>query len=229
MANSAIGQRRECPKRAAAGATYPLLHVVSKNAEYIEDTSSGVKGVCKENEGVDLQKGVILLPCHGVYPTVRGRLHSCITFWREELCVLDILRQGYVLPFTSVPTPYFRPNQRSAHAEAEFVDGAVAELVAGGYVRKVEQKPIVNWEENQLADYLSRIVDYDDWYLTQYIYHVRQIMGSPHGWIGLLTTVIPNYHALTPTMIVRQWMLLQCTGVGKTTGGAHHHPLSPGP
>ena len=132
--------RRECPKRVATGTTYPLLHVVSKNAEYTEDTCSGVKGVCKGNEGVDLQKGDILLPPHGVYPTVKGRLHNCITFWREELCappwVLDMLKQGYVLPFTSVPTPYFRPNQHSAHAEAEFVDNAVAELVAGGYVKK---------------------------------------------------------------------------------------------
>ena len=77
--------RRECPKRVVAGATYPLLHVVSKNAEYTEDTCSGVKGVCKGNEGVDLQKGDILLPPHGVYPTVKGRLHSCVTFWREDL------------------------------------------------------------------------------------------------------------------------------------------------
>ena len=136
--------RRECPKRVVAGATCPLLHVVSKNVEYTEDMCSGVKGVCKGNEGVDLQKGDILLPPHGVYPTVKGRLH---TFWREELCappwVLDMLRQGYVLPFTSVPTPYLRPNQHSAHAEAEFVDGAAAELVAEGYVKKVDQKPIV--------------------------------------------------------------------------------------
>lgn len=46
--------------------------------------------------------------------------------------VLDMLtcRQGYVLPFTLVSTPYFCPNQHSAHAEAEFVDGAVAELVS---------------------------------------------------------------------------------------------------
>ena len=57
--------------------------------------------------------------------------------------MLDILRQGYVLPFTSVPTPYLRPNQHSTHAEAEFVDGAVAELVAEGYVKKVDQKPTV--------------------------------------------------------------------------------------
>ena len=69
--------RRECPKRAATGATYPLLHVVSKNVEYTEHTCSDVKGLCKENEGVDLQKGDILLPRHGVYPTVKGRLHSC--------------------------------------------------------------------------------------------------------------------------------------------------------
>ena len=122
----------------AASATFPLLHVVSKNAEYTEDTCSGVKGVCKGNEGVDLQKGDILLPPHGVYPTVKGRLHYFLEGW-----VLDMLRQGYMLPFTSVPTPYLRPNQHSAHAEAEFVDGAVAELVAGGYVKKVEQKPIV--------------------------------------------------------------------------------------
>ncbi|KAL5517290.1 hypothetical protein EMCRGX_G002814 [Ephydatia muelleri] len=56
---------------------------------------------------------------------------------------LNVWSQGYVLPFTSVPTPYLRPNQHSAHAEAEFVDSAVAELVAEGYVEKVEQKPTV--------------------------------------------------------------------------------------
>ena len=117
---------------------------MSKGVECTEDTCLGVKGECKGYGGVDLKKGDSSLPHHGEYPTVKGRLHSCIRFWREELCaphwVLNTLEQGYVLPFTSVPAPFFHTNQHSAIVNAEFVN---AELVAGGYVKRVEQKPTV--------------------------------------------------------------------------------------
>ena len=39
---------------------------------------------------------------------------------------------GYVLPLLMEPVAYARPNQQSALDEAEFVDTAVAELLAGG-------------------------------------------------------------------------------------------------
>eukprot|EP00731_Ephydatia_muelleri_P002572 Em0001g2572a len=73
-----------------------------------------------------------LVPLAGSAP---GACHQCGEFghWRRE-CPKRV---------AAVLTPYLRPNQHSAHAEAEFVDCAVAELVAEGYVKKVEQKPNV--------------------------------------------------------------------------------------
>ena len=125
--------RRDCPKRTAAGPTYPLFDVGSGGGECVEDTCFGVKGECKGYGGVELKAGDSSLSHHG---TVKGRLQSCMGFWKEELCappwVLNTLEQGYVLPFTSVPAPFFHTNQHSANVNEEFVTGTVAELVAGG-------------------------------------------------------------------------------------------------
>ena len=59
------------------------------------------------------------------------------------LMVLDTVRNEYVLPFYSLPTPYFRPNQRTALIEREFVDKAVYELLKGGYTERTEASPVV--------------------------------------------------------------------------------------
>ena len=79
--------------------------------------------------------------------SVRGRLGACVSYWEEVLCappwVLETLRNGYVLPFYSEPTPYARPNQHSAQVEVEFVSKAVAELLKGGYIEKVPELPVV--------------------------------------------------------------------------------------
>ena len=56
---------------------------------------------------------------------------------------MDTITKGYVLPLFSEPTPYSRPNQHSALAEVDFVNKAVGELLAGGYVEKTEEPPIV--------------------------------------------------------------------------------------
>ena len=57
-------------------------------------------------------------------------------FWKEELgappCILDTIENGYLLPLYNEPTPYSRPNQKSALVEKDFVNGAVAELLGGG-------------------------------------------------------------------------------------------------
>ena len=79
--------------------------------------------------------------------SVRGRLDACITYWEEVLYappwVLETLRNGYVLPFYSQPTPYAWPNQLSAQIEADFVTNAVADLLSGGYIEKVNELPVV--------------------------------------------------------------------------------------
>ena len=74
---------------------------------------------------------------------------ACVLYWEEVLCappwVLETLRNGYVLPLYSEPTPYARPNQYSAQVEVEFFTNAVAELLKGGYIEKVHvaELPVV--------------------------------------------------------------------------------------
>ena len=49
--------------------------------------------------------------------------------------MLETLRNGYVLPFYTEPTPYIQPNQHSAQIEVECVTNAVEELLKGGYIK----------------------------------------------------------------------------------------------
>ena len=42
-----------------------------------------------------------------------------------------------------MPTPYSRPNQRTALLEREFVNGAVSELQKGGYIEEAKELPVV--------------------------------------------------------------------------------------
>ena len=56
--------------------------------------------------------------------------------------VLEILRNGYVLPFYS-HLSYVRPNHHSAQVELEFFTNAVAELLKSGYTEEVREPPIV--------------------------------------------------------------------------------------
>ena len=83
---------------------------------------------------LNVEKGEISVSVAGV----KGRLHKCIDFWRDELCAppwkVSVITQGYILPFMSVPPPYSRPNQPSAFAESEFVDSAIAEHLLGGCI-----------------------------------------------------------------------------------------------
>ena len=77
--------------------------------------------------------------------SVRGHLSACVSYWEQALCappwVLGTLRNGYVLPFYTEPTPYVRPNHNSAQIEVEFVTNAVAELLKGGYIREGKGAP----------------------------------------------------------------------------------------
>ena len=79
--------------------------------------------------------------------SVRGRC-ACASYWEQVLCappwVLETLRNGYILPFYTEPTPYVRPNQNSSQIEVhvEFVTNAAAELLKGGYIEEVKELPV---------------------------------------------------------------------------------------
>ncbi|KAL5474857.1 hypothetical protein EMCRGX_G026877 [Ephydatia muelleri] len=64
-------------------------------------------------------------------------LKTAYTIWVDVLCapewIVDLIRQGYVIPFYSKPTAYTRTNQQSAWVNTGFVDLAVA--AQWGYVQ----------------------------------------------------------------------------------------------
>ena len=76
-----------------------------------------------------------------------GYLREHVSFWEREMSappwVIDTIKHGLILPLHTEPTPYYRPNQLSATSNAEWVDGAITELVKGQYIREVKEKPYV--------------------------------------------------------------------------------------
>ena len=78
---------------------------------------------------------------------VQGRLRQAQLFWRDTLQtpspILDWIQSGYKLPLQYTPTTYAQENHRSALVHAEFVTGAIQELMANRCVKKVNDKPFV--------------------------------------------------------------------------------------
>ena len=74
-----------------------------------------------------------------------GKLRSCLSFWRETVCasefVLDIIANGYKIPFRITPRPYSIENRSSAARRDRFVREAISELLARGCVREVANYP----------------------------------------------------------------------------------------
>ena len=79
--------------------------------------------------------------------SVKGRLKQNVRFWTDTLCapkwIVELIWEGYVIPFYADPTAYSRHNQRLALASAEFVDRPVSELLSEGYVENVSSKPCI--------------------------------------------------------------------------------------
>ena len=76
--------------------------------------------------------------CQRAVKTACTVLGVCAPGW-----IVDLIREGYVIPFYSEPTAHARPNQQSARGNAGFVDLAVAELLSGGYIESVSAKPYI--------------------------------------------------------------------------------------
>jgi hypothetical protein len=78
---------------------------------------------------------------------VPGGIHKedAIQFWRSELkanqWVMDVLENGYVIPFLSAPEKYEEENNMSAQRHMEFVRKNVADLKSTGVIQFVDEKP----------------------------------------------------------------------------------------
>lgn len=73
--------------------------------------------------------------------SVVGRLKNCVGFWRDTLkankFVLDMIENGYTIPFVVEPTACYFSNNKSALEHPEFVREAIEKLLVSGVVREM--------------------------------------------------------------------------------------------
>ena len=77
---------------------------------------------------------------------VKGRLRANFQFWESigaSHFVLSVIREGYKIPFYYTPTSVFLPNNKSALHNADFVLGAITELLKVGSVVQCPCPPVV--------------------------------------------------------------------------------------
>ena len=71
---------------------------------------------------------------------VKGRLRENIAFWRgigASQWLLNVLCEGYCLPFVGLPANKFFPNHKSALCHAEFVSVEISKLLVSGAIVEV--------------------------------------------------------------------------------------------
>ena len=56
--------------------------------------------------------------------------------------ILDVIKEGYKIPFISTPPPKQYSNNGSAFREADFVEQAIAELLADNCVEELSSRPV---------------------------------------------------------------------------------------
>ena len=78
--------------------------------------------------------------------SVKGRLFKSMEFWQSIGTldfILDVIKEGYKIPFISTPPPKHYSNNASAVREADFVDQAIAELLADNRVEELSSRPAI--------------------------------------------------------------------------------------
>ena len=81
-------------------------------------------------------------------PSVRGRLSLCYDQWVKlgaSGFILSVVRNGYKIPFVTLPPPKVSPNNHSAVTHSHFVSEAISDLLRTKCVEILDHKPdIVN-------------------------------------------------------------------------------------
>ena len=74
---------------------------------------------------------------------IKFSLRESILFWEKMLhpstFVLNILRDGYLLPFTKTPPGFYAENNLSALKHADFVGEAVEKLLSSGFIAELPE------------------------------------------------------------------------------------------
>ena len=77
---------------------------------------------------------------------VKGKLRENVSFYQSIGApdfVLNVIRNGYRLPFVNFPDSVILPNNRSARDHRSFVDEALLKLLSSGRVTQVVDAPFV--------------------------------------------------------------------------------------
>ena len=77
-------------------------------------------------------------------PRILNNLASAYQFWEKLSApkdILDIVKEGYKIPFMQVPPTYKLNNNKSALENSEFVSKAVLELLEANLIEECENKP----------------------------------------------------------------------------------------
>ena len=82
------------------------------------------------------------------YSSARGRLRKFAYFWRTlevSQFILNVIMQGYNIPFFQLPTPFVKRNNSSARENSDFVSQAVSVLLRLDLIEELACKPnIIN-------------------------------------------------------------------------------------
>ena len=80
--------------------------------------------------------------------SVHGRLRKFVDFWRTlevSQFILNVIMQGYKIPFFQLPTPFAKRNNTSARENSAFVSQAVNDLLRLDLIEELACKPnIIN-------------------------------------------------------------------------------------
>ena len=64
---------------------------------------------------------------------VSGNIKKCYSFWENDLkaspYVLNIVKNGYSIPFVKTPTPFFAKNNLSSLKNKDFIEATIKELI----------------------------------------------------------------------------------------------------
>ena len=78
---------------------------------------------------------------------VQGRLKQHLEYWEQVLkapdYIIDLIRNGYLLPLFSALSPYIGCNHKSAREQKDFVTSAVKDLLATGCILKVDKRSFI--------------------------------------------------------------------------------------
>ena len=122
-----------------------------------DDDDAAAGSVLSDEEDADAEAKLLLLCSikqNEAYVTggkdvsvvARGSLARNVQFWEGiGACkyVVNVIRNGYALPFNSLPKPYVIRNHKSAQAHASFVNESVEDLLERGCVQQVDEGDVI--------------------------------------------------------------------------------------